>query len=43
MGEMKSQSFVHKYLYSPLLRPGLFFRFVIFLFAQTVGLLGRVT
>jgi hypothetical protein len=33
--------FVHQWLYSPLLGPGLFFAFVIFL-TQTVGLLGRV-
>jgi hypothetical protein len=34
-------SFIHEWLYSPLLGPGLFFSFVIFL-TQTVGLLGRV-
>jgi hypothetical protein len=34
-------SFIHQWLYSPLLGPGLFFSFVIF-FTQTVGLLGRV-
>jgi hypothetical protein len=33
--------FIHQWLYSPLLCPGLFFIFVIF-FTQTVGLLGRV-
>jgi hypothetical protein len=33
-------SFIHQWLYSPLLGPGLFFSFVIF-FTQTVGLLGR--
>jgi hypothetical protein len=33
--------FIHQWLYSPLLGPGLFFSFVIF-FTQTVGLLGRV-
>jgi hypothetical protein len=32
--------FIHQWLYSPLLGPGLFFSFVIF-FTQTVGLLGR--
>jgi hypothetical protein len=34
-------SFIHQWLYSPLLGPGLFLSFVIF-FTQTVGLLGRV-
>jgi hypothetical protein len=34
-------SFIHQWLYSHLLGPGLFFSFVIF-FTQTVGLLGRV-
>jgi hypothetical protein len=34
-------SFIHQWLYSPLLGPGLFFSSVIFL-TQTVGLLGRV-
>jgi hypothetical protein len=34
-------SFIHQWLYSPLLDPGLFFSFVIFI-TQTVGLLGRV-
>jgi hypothetical protein len=34
-------SFIHQWLYSTLLGPGLFFSFVIF-FTQTVGLLGRV-
>jgi hypothetical protein len=33
--------FIHQWLYSPLLGPGLFFSFVIF-FTQTVGLLVRV-
>jgi hypothetical protein len=33
--------FIHQWLYSPLLGPGLFFSYVIF-FTQTVGLLGRV-
>jgi hypothetical protein len=33
-------SFVHQWIYSPLLGPGLFFSFVIF-FTQTVGFLGR--
>jgi hypothetical protein len=33
--------FIHQWLYSPLLGPGLFFSFVIF-FTQMVGLLGRV-
>jgi hypothetical protein len=33
-------SFIYQWLYSPLLRPGLFFSFVM-LFTQTVGLLGR--
>jgi hypothetical protein len=33
--------FIHQWLYSPLLGPGLFFSFLIF-FTQTVGLLGRV-
>jgi hypothetical protein len=36
-----SHSFIHQWLYSPLLGPGLFFSFVIF-FTQTIGLLGRV-
>jgi hypothetical protein len=34
-------SFIHQWLYSPLLGPGLFFSFII-CFMQTVGLLGRV-
>jgi hypothetical protein len=34
-------SFIHQWLYSPLLGPGLFFSFVIF-FTQLIGLLGRV-
>jgi hypothetical protein len=34
-------SFIHLWLYSPLLGPGLFFTFTIF-FTQTVGLLGWV-
>jgi hypothetical protein len=34
-------SFIHQWLYSPLLGPGLFFSFVI-IFTQAVGLLGRV-
>jgi hypothetical protein len=34
-------SFIHHWFYNPLLGPGLFFSFVI-IFAQTVGLLGRV-
>jgi hypothetical protein len=34
-------SFIHQFLYSPLLGPGLFFSSVIF-FIQSVGLLGRV-
>jgi hypothetical protein len=34
-------SFVHRWLYSPLLGPGLFFSFVIF-FSHSVELLGRV-
>jgi hypothetical protein len=34
-------SFIHQWLYSSLLNPGLFFSFVI-LFTQSVGLLGRV-
>jgi hypothetical protein len=34
-------SFIHQWLYSPLLGPGLFFSYVIF-FTQTVELLGRV-
>jgi hypothetical protein len=33
-------SFIHQWLYSPLLRPGLFFSFVIF-FMRSVGPLGR--
>jgi hypothetical protein len=33
-------SFIHQWLYSPLLGPG-FFSFVVF-FTQSVGLLGRV-
>jgi hypothetical protein len=37
----KIHSFIHLWLYSPLLDPGLFFSFVIF-FTQTVGLLGQV-
>jgi hypothetical protein len=36
-----SFSFIHQWLYSPLLGPGFFFSFVIF-FTQTVGLIGRV-
>jgi hypothetical protein len=36
-----SVSFIHQWLYSPLLGPGLFFSFVI-IFTQTIGLLGRV-
>jgi hypothetical protein len=32
-------SFIHHWLYSPLLVPGLFFSFVIF-FTQMIGLLG---
>jgi hypothetical protein len=35
------RSFIHRWLYSPLLGPGLFFSFVIF-FTQAVGLLGLV-
>jgi hypothetical protein len=34
-------SFIHQWLYSPLLGPGLFCSFII-IFTQTVGLLGRV-
>jgi hypothetical protein len=34
-------SFIHQWLYSPLLDPGLFFSFIIF-FTQTTGLLGQV-
>jgi hypothetical protein len=34
-------SFIHQWHYSPLLRPGLFFSFVIS-FTQSAGLLGRV-
>jgi hypothetical protein len=34
-------SFIHQLFYGPLLRPGLFFSFVV-IFTQTVGLLGRV-
>jgi hypothetical protein len=34
-------SFIHQWLYSPLLGPGLFFSFII-IFTQIVGLLGRV-
>jgi hypothetical protein len=34
-------SFIHEWLYCPLLGPGFFFSFVI-IFTQTVGLLGRV-
>jgi hypothetical protein len=37
----KFHSFIHQYLYSSLLGPGLFFTFVIS-FTQTVGLLGGV-
>jgi hypothetical protein len=33
-------SFIHQWLYSPMLGPGLFLNLIIF-FAQTVGLLGR--
>jgi hypothetical protein len=33
-------SFLHQWLYSPLLGPGLYFSFLIF-FTQTLGLLGR--
>jgi hypothetical protein len=39
--EIHLNLFVHQWLYSSLLGPGLFFSFVIF-FIQTVGLLGRV-
>jgi hypothetical protein len=39
--EYKPYSFIHQWLYSPLLGPDLFFSFVIF-FTQTIGLLGRV-
>jgi hypothetical protein len=38
--ELKN-SFIHQWLYSPFLSPGLFFSFVIF-FTQSVGLLGRM-
>jgi hypothetical protein len=34
-------SFIHQWLYSPLLGPGLFFSFVI-IFTQMAGFLGRV-
>jgi hypothetical protein len=34
-------SFIHQWLYSPLLGPGLFFSFIIF-FTQAVGVLGLV-
>jgi hypothetical protein len=34
-------SFIHQWLYSPFVGPGLFFSFVIF-FTQRVGLLGRI-
>jgi hypothetical protein len=37
---LQFHSFIHQWLYSPLLGPGLFISFVIF-FTQTVGLLGR--
>jgi hypothetical protein len=39
-GLIQNHSFIHQWLYSPLLGPGVFFSFVIF-FSQTVGLLGR--
>jgi hypothetical protein len=39
--QMCIQSFIHQWLYSPLLGPGLFISFIIF-FTQTVGLLRRV-
>jgi hypothetical protein len=39
-GALQFHSFIHQWLYSPLLGPGLFFTFVIF-FTQTVGLLGQ--
>jgi hypothetical protein len=38
--KLECSSFIHQWLYSPLLGPGLFFSFVIF-FVQTVRLLGR--
>jgi hypothetical protein len=38
---LSQHSFIHQWLYSPLLGTGLFFSFVIF-FTQTVGLFGRV-
>jgi hypothetical protein len=41
LNQLFLSSFIHQWIYSPLLGPGLFFSFVI-LFAQTVGLLGRV-
>jgi hypothetical protein len=37
--DLRMGSFIHQWLYSPLLGPGLFFSFVI-IFTQTVGLLG---
>jgi hypothetical protein len=36
-----NHSLIHQRLYTSLLGPGLFFSFVIFVFTQTVGLLGR--
>jgi hypothetical protein len=39
---LQSHSFIHKWLYSPSLGPGLFFTFVIFFLTQTVGLLGQL-
>jgi hypothetical protein len=34
--------FIHQWLYSPLLGPGLLFSYAVFCFTQTEGLLGRV-
>jgi hypothetical protein len=38
---IRNYSFIHRWLYSPLLGPGLFFSSVIY-FTQTVGFLGRM-
>jgi hypothetical protein len=40
-GATTAHSFIHQWLYNPLLGPGLFYIYVIF-FTQTVGLLERV-
>jgi hypothetical protein len=40
ISQLSDLSFIHQWLYSPLLGPGIFFSFLIF-FTHTVGLLGR--